>query len=260
MNIALRAENLSFAYADHDVLTALSLNIPRGGMFTIVGPNGSGKTTLVRLLAGLLRPKQGTVLLHGRNLRTIPPRELARQLAFVPQDLPTGLPFTVRQTVLMARAPHQGLLGLESADDLACMEQALACTGVADLHDRQLDQLSGGERQRVFIARALCQEADIMLLDEPTAALDYAFQLQILELLEGLCRRRNLTVILVSHDLNLTAQFADRLLVLHRGRAVACGSPAEVLRRDILEPVYGCRFAIETGDDPDRPSIRPARR
>lgn len=260
MSTVLRTEHLSFAYGAQPVLTDLDVAIPRGALLSIVGPNGSGKTTLVRLLAGLLRPKGGRVLLHGRDLHAIPPRELARQLAFVPQDLPSGLPFTVRQTVLMARAPHQGLLGLERTEDLDSLEQAMRCTGVADLHDRQLDQLSGGEHQRVFIARALCQEADIMLLDEPTAALDYAYQLQILELLERLCRERHLTVILVSHDLNLTSQFADRVLVLHAGRAVACGDPKDVLRRDVLENVYGCRFTIDTPHGSDRPHIMPRRR
>jgi iron complex transport system ATP-binding protein len=256
---ALQARNLHFSYSDRAVLAGLDLDIPEGSLFAIVGPNGSGKTTLVRLLAGLLRPERGSVLLRGRDMHGIPPREAARHLAFVPQDLPANLPFTVRQTVLMARAPHQGLLGLESGADRTIMEQALRTTGVAGLRHRLLEQLSGGERQRVFIARALCQEAGIMLLDEPTAALDYAYQLQILELLAGLCRDSAVTVVMVSHDLNLTSQFADRVLVLNKGEAVACGSPAEVLRRDVLEPVYGCPFAIDTPDGSRHPRISPMR-
>lgn len=257
MSMALQTEQLHFAYHGREVLHDVTLGIPAGGMFAIVGPNGSGKTTLVRLLAGLLRPARGMVRLNGQDLQALPRRDVAGRVAFVPQDLPGNLPFTVRQTVLMARAPRQGLLGLENRRDVLVMEEALRTTGTLDVQSRLLDQLSGGERQRVFIARALCQEAGIVLLDEPTASLDYAYQLQILELLNDLARQRGVTVVLVSHDLNLTAQYADRVLILHGGRAVACGSPTEVLRQEMLEAVYGCRFAVDTQSDPLHPRITP---
>lgn len=257
MNLILRISDVHFAYDGHEALRGLDFSVPAAGLFAIIGPNGSGKTTLLRLMARLLHPARGSIRLHDRDLRAIPRRELARKLAFVPQEGPGDVPFSVRQSVLMARAPHQGLLGLENRRDLLAMERALRITGVEQLSDRLLDQLSGGERQRVCIARALCQEAEIMLLDEPTKALDYAHQMQIMDLLASLCRDRGVTVVMVSHDLNLAALYADHVLALAGGQAAARGNPTEVLRRDVLERIYGCRFAVDTVSDPRHPRITP---
>jgi iron complex transport system ATP-binding protein len=257
MTTALSTSNLAFSYNGTRVLRDITLDIPAGSLFTIIGPNGSGKTTLLRLLAGLCRPASGKITLFGRNLHRFRRNQLARTLAIVPQSLPASFPFTVRQTVLMARTPRQGLLGMETRTDLDVAHNAMRYTGVDHLAHKSMDRLSGGERQRAFIARALCQEPAILLLDEPTAALDYAHQIRIMDLLATLRETKETTVVLVSHDLNLSSMYADQILLLNRGRMVCQGSPADVLKSDILEPAYGCSLTVDTHPQTGRPRIMP---
>ncbi|WP_462325972.1 ABC transporter ATP-binding protein [Desulfoplanes sp.] len=257
MNASLTTRNLSFSYNGSPVLNGIDLDVPNGSLFTIIGPNGSGKTTLLRLLAGLCRPARGKVCLNGRDLHRTKRRHLAKNLAVVPQSLPETVPFSVRQTVLMARTPRQGILGLETRTDLDVAHNAMRYTGVDYLADKSMDRISGGERQRAFIARALCQEPDILLLDEPTTALDYAHQIRIMDLLASLRTTKNTTIILVSHDLNLSSMYADHILLLNRGSVVCHGSPKEVLRPEILEPAYGCSLAVDTHPQTGRPRVMP---
>jgi iron complex transport system ATP-binding protein len=241
---AVEIANLHYTYGTRPVLEAISFAIAAGDFFIIIGPNGSGKTTLLKAMAGLLVP-QGEIRLLGKLLAGYGRRELARRLALVPQQISEELPFTVREVVLMGRTPHMGLLGLEGPIDLAQAQAAMAFTSVEHLADRKIHALSGGERQRVFIARAICQEPEIILLDEPTAALDLAHQARLMDLMERLKQERGVTVVMVSHDVNLAAMYADRLLLLKNGRIQALGPPGDVLTYDRIEATYGCRVLVD---------------
>lgn len=243
----LTAAGLSTGYGDHDVLTGVSLALSGGSFFIIAGPNGTGKTTLLKCLAGLSRPKKGTVCLNGSPFSRFPRKELARRIAFLPQSVEIAFSLTVREVVLMGRAPHLGLLGFHGEDDLAIAEEAMAFTDVLSLADRPIDALSGGERQRVFISRAVCQQPEFILLDEPTSALDPAHQVRVMDLMERLKTERGMGVVMVSHDLNLSAMYADTLCLIHEGRVAALGAPSEVLEKERLEAVYGCGLFVEEG-------------
>ena len=186
MNPAIAISNLSHSFGKRHVLRHLSFSVEKGNFFTIIGPNGSGKTTLMKLMAGILKPQKGKLSILGLSNRSYTPKALARTVAFVPQRLPLDLPFSVGEAVLLGRAPYQGALGIEREKDLEIADQAMQFTEVDHLSSLNIGQLSGGEQQRVFIARAICQEPEIMLLDEPTAALDLAHQVKVMDLMESL--------------------------------------------------------------------------
>ena len=245
MKTAIQIDHLSHAFDARPVLEDVSLAIGGGDFFVVIGPNGSGKTTLMKLICGLLRTGPGRIRVFDRDIRSYSHRSLARRIAYVPQSLEVSFPFTVAEAVLLGRAPHQNVLGLPRAADLEAAGRAMATTGVAHLAGRKLDQLSCGEQQRVSIARALCQEPEILLLDEPTASLDLANQVRLMDLMERLKRETGLTVVMVSHDVNLAAMYADRLLLLSNGRVARMGSPAEVLTPRDLEAAYGCRVMVD---------------
>lgn len=247
-SIAVKMNNIDLAYDGRQVLRGVNLTVQTGDFFVLIGPNGAGKTTLLKLIAGLEKMRHGSLEILGRPRHEYGSKELARVLAMVPQSLALEFPFTVAETVLMGRSPHLGLFGLEGRHDYEIAEQAMLFTDIAQLAGRRLDQLSGGERQRVIIARALCQQPRIILLDEPTAALDPAHQLKIMDLMERLRREQNITVIMVSHDLNLAAMYGDRLLLLKNGRVEKQGSPAEVLTSEQLAASYGC--VMHVADNP----------
>jgi len=257
MNPILTAESLRYAYGNNRVLDGPAFSVNRGEWLILIGPNGSGKTTLLRLLAGLARPESGRVRIAGTPVTSGPPRLLARRVAMVPQNLPSDLPFTVGEMALFGRTPHLGLLGIPGKADHEAAARALEQTGLTRLADRRLPELSGGERQRAFIARALCQEPELLLLDEPTAFLDINQQIRIMDLLEEMCRARNLAVVMASHDLNLAALYGDRLLLLHDGRQMALGTPEEILRPELLESAYGCRLRVDRNPVNGRPMVTP---
>jgi iron complex transport system ATP-binding protein len=244
MKTAVAIARLSYAYGTRPVLDNLSFEIDVRNFFIIIGPNGSGKTTLLKAMVGLL-PAQGEIHLLGKPLGAYGRREMARRLAFVPQMITEELPFTVHEVVLMGRTPHMGLLGLERPGDIAQAQAAMQFTGVDHLAHRKIDALSGGERQRVFIARAICQQPEIILLDEPTAALDLAHQARLMDLMERLKTEKGVTVVMVSHDVNLAAMYADRLLLLKDGHIKALGPPGEVLTYEGIEETYGCRVLVD---------------
>lgn len=230
------------------VLKAVTCSIDSGKILGILGPNGSGKSTLLKLLARVLRPRSGTVELFGEPLSRLSQAEVARQVALVPQETMQIFPFTIAEMVLMGRFPHhQGYGGWhwEDADDWRIAHQAMEDLDVTHLGSRLVTDVSGGERQRAVIARALTQEPQVLLLDEPTAFLDLHHQLDIARILRSLNRERGLTVILVSHDLNLASQYCDQLMMLQHGQVVEVGSPLEVLRPDLLESVYGCQVLVD---------------
>jgi iron complex transport system ATP-binding protein len=245
MTDAIQINRIACCYRKTRVIDDLSFAVRQGEFLIIIGPNGSGKTTLIKSMAGLLPIASGRITLHGRPLLRYKRRELARRIAYVAQDTGVDSPFTVRETVLMGRAPYLGMLGVEGREDLALTERAMRFTGIDHLADRRLDSLSGGERQRAQIARAISQQPDTMILDEPTAALDLAHQIRIMELVADLKHRSATTVVMVSHDINLAAMFADRLLLLVDGKKHACGPPAQVIDEDLLEAAYGCALRVD---------------
>jgi iron complex transport system ATP-binding protein len=242
---AVLVKHLRVAYGRQPVLRDLSLEIPAGAFFIIIGPNSSGKTTLLRSIAGAVKPQKGQVEVWGTTVDRFSKRALARLVAVVPQRVPTDIPFTVQEVVLMGRSPHVGWLGLEKQEDLELGAKAMAITDVAHLAKRPLPQLSGGELQRVIIARALCQQPRLLLLDEPTAALDPAHQVNLMDLLGQLQNELGLTVVMVSHDLNLAAMYGEQLLLMKEGEAVQVGRPAEVLTYEQLERAYGCSMLVD---------------
>jgi iron complex transport system ATP-binding protein len=235
----------------------LSVSLAEGEIFGVIGPNASGKTTLIRLLSRVLVPARGEILLAGRPLGALPRSAVARDIAVVPQDVPQGFPYTVEELVLMGRYPHAPRRLFESAEDLDHARRAMAATGTLDLRAARLDRLSGGERQRVVLARALAQHPRLLVLDEPTAHLDLRHQVECVGLLRRLNRDSGLTVVLVSHDLNLAAEVCDRLLLLDRGAVAATGAPAAVLFPATLEAVYGCGVTVGVSAATGRPSVQP---
>jgi len=241
--IEIRA--VSLQYGACQVIKQVSVQIEQGEFFIIIGPNGAGKTTLLKALSGLHPLIEGDILIRKRPIADYAKKELARTLALVPQQVNSDFPFTVAETVLMGRYPHLGLLAVEGKRDLELAEQAMEFTEVMHLAGRRLGQLSGGERQRVIIARAICQQSKILLLDEPTASLDPAHQLRIMDLMERLREKEQITVVMVSHDLNLAATYADRLMLLKDGVVEKVGTPRQVLTREQLSQSYGCSLLVD---------------
>jgi iron complex transport system ATP-binding protein len=245
MKPAFAVENLSYAFGTQSVLKNLSFSVPQGHAFIIIGPNGAGKTTLIKLMVGILKIQTGQIEILQTPIGDYSQKKLAKVSAYVPQGLPVGFPFTIEETVLLGRAPHQKVLGLASQNDLDIAQQAMKFTQVAHLARRKLDQLSGGEQQRVLIARALCQQPQVILLDEPTASLDLSHQIRIMDLMEKLKTEKGVTVVMVSHDVNLAAMYGDQLLLLKAGEVVCMGSPHEVLNFKTLEETYDCKLLVD---------------
>lgn len=260
MGDILQLRDVHFAYDGAPVLRGVDFSVAEGGFVAVVGPNGSGKTTLVRIVTGLLRPQRGECLVAGRPTHTYRPRELARLVAVVPQESYIAFPFTALQVVLMGRAPHLGPLGFESARDVAAARTALRETDSEPLADRLLGELSGGEKQRVIIARALAQEARLLLLDEATTHLDIRHQLDIFRIVRRLNRDRGVSVVMVEHDLNLAAGMSDRMVLLTQGRVFADGTPGEVLTEDNIHQAFGARVRRELDPLTGRPVLLPGER
>jgi len=253
----LRAEGLTLGYGDRRVVEGLDLAVVDGGITAVIGPNGCGKSTLLRALGRLLRPEQGEVLLDGRRIDRMRSRDVARLLGTLPQApvAPEGL--TVGELVARGRHPHQSWLRQWSAQDEAAVDEALGWTGMSELADRPLEQLSGGQRQRAWISMALAQGTDVLLLDEPTTYLDLAHAVDVLDLVDRLHHDRGRTVVMVLHDLNLAARYADLLVVMHHGRVAASGRPGEVLTAELLEEVFGLRAAVVPDPVSEAPLVVP---
>jgi ABC-type cobalamin/Fe3+-siderophores transport system ATPase subunit len=239
-------------------LTAVSFAIETGEVFGVIGPNSVGKTTLLRLLTRVVAPARGAVRVDGRPVASLAHAELARQVAVVPQEAPRPFPFSVEQLVLMGRFPHAPGRFFESAEDRAQAIAAMEATGVLPLAALPLEQLSGGERQRAMLARALAQQPRLLVLDEPTSHLDLRYQAEAAALVQRVNGQRGVTVLLVSHDLNLAAEACDRLLLLCGGRVARIGTPADVLRREVLEDVFRCAVVVDVNPTSGRPLVRVA--
>lgn len=257
LRIAYEIESVRFCYhagssdsADW-ILDGVGFQVTEGEVLGIVGPNGSGKTSLLKILANVLIPQQGMLRLFGNDLAILTPQDMARLVAYVPQDTQQSFPFTVAETVVMGRFAQRrqswwsGGFGWEDETDIAVAAQVMGTVDITHLAQRLVPDLSGGERQRTVIARALAQVPTVLLLDEPTAFLDLQHQVDICRVIRQLKEERGLTIILVSHDLNLVSQYCDRILLLDRGRVIRLGCPEEVIEPEALEAVYRCRVLVD---------------
>ena len=233
-----RSGNSATAGSDTHVLEGVSLEVDRGTIVGLLGPNGSGKTTLLRILSGVLKPLAGGVWLEGRPIERLSRRDLARRIAVVPQETHSTFDFSVLDMVLMGRYPHLGPLALEGAADLEIAREALVATGTAAFETRAFATLSGGEKQRVVIASALAQASNLLLLDEPTAALDLRYQFEIASLLRELKAARGTTMIVSTHDLNLAAALCERIVLLKQGQVLAQGRTRETLTAENIRRLY----------------------
>jgi iron complex transport system ATP-binding protein len=236
----LHADAVTFAYPGGPaVLSGVGVQLAAGSLTGIIGPNGSGKTTLLRMLSGLIEPQAGSVRLDGKPLRSLPRAGVARRMALVPQETHLAFEYTVLEMATMGRYPHLGRFEIEGPADLAIARDALRATGTVHLEDRLFNTLSGGEKQRVVIAGALAQDPEILLLDEPTASLDLAYQLEIRTLLRTLHQERGLTIVVSTHDLNLAAALCRDLVLLSRGQVLASGPTSEILSTSSIRTLYG---------------------
>ena len=249
---------LAYPRARRSALREMSAQIPRGKFTAVVGPNGSGKSTLVRALLGRLRPVSGRVLIDGENIEAVSRRAIARKLAVVPQREENVFPLRVDEYVAMGRLPFQSPWRGQSAVDAAAVRKALDRAGMSTFADRSTDELSGGEWQRARIARALAQDGQAIVLDEPTTFLDIAHQMAVFELARSLAQEGR-AVLVVSHEINLVARFADSMLLLHEGVLVASGPPDEVMRADLLERVYEWPLVVARDPAAGTPLLIPLR-
>lgn len=255
----LKAQDLSLAYDDVEVIHKLTLEIPSQQITALIGPNGSGKSTLLRGLARLMRPEQGAVYLDGHAIHTQSTKQVARRLAMLPQrtTAPGGL--TVRELVAYGRFPYQGFLGGLSANDEAIIDAALADTGISHLEESYLGELSGGQRQLAWIAMALAQDTELLLLDEPTTFLDMAHQLEVLDVLEKLHQQQQRTIVMVLHDVNQAARYSSYMVALVDGQIAASGAPVEILTPEVLARVFNIEAAVLMREDADVPYCIPLR-
>ena len=254
---SLAINQLSSGYDDTLILDDLDLDVPSGKITVIVGANACGKSTLLRTMSRLLAPRKGQVLLDGKSIHKIPSRELARTLGLLPQSpiAPEGI--TVADLVSRGRNPHQKMFARWTREDDEAVAAALNATQTATLAERSVDELSGGQRQRVWIAMALAQQTEVLLLDEPTTFLDIAHQVEVLDLLTDLNRERGTTIVMVLHDLNLAALYADFLVAMNGGRLHMAGAPQDVLTEKMVTEVFGLESRIINDPTSGRPMMLP---
>lgn len=253
----LELSDVSFKYNYNDswVLRHINLSLNKTEIIGIIGPNGSGKSTLLRLISGFLKANEGHIALMGRNLDTMNRKEIAKLVAMVPQNIQVSFPFSVRELVLMGRSPHLSWFQRESKVDFEIVDRALSAVSLLELSERMIDELSGGEHQRVFIAKALAQEPNLLLLDEPIAHLDINHQFEILDLVRRLNREERLTVIMVSHDINLASEYCDMLVMLKSGELLAVGSAKELITEENIKKLYGTNVAVMENPTSGKPMI-----
>lgn len=251
--MSLSVQHLSFSYGPRRILENVSFEVAPGAFCALLGPNGSGKSTLVKAIAGVHRAKSGTVAVEGRETTSLGRRELATVVGYVPQAGDAPFDLTVREAVMLGRTPHFGIA--PRAEDRAKVEDAIARMGLEDIAERSMSELSGGQAQRALIARALAQDTRVLLLDEPTSALDLRYQIETLQLVRQITREEGISALIAIHDLNHAARYCDQIVVLHGGRLVADGSPAEALRAPVLRTVYEVDVEV-TGLD-DAVEVRP---
>ena len=244
----MKLENISFAYETLPVLKDISLSTREQDFIGLIGPNGSGKSTLLKIMGAILKPDSGSIQFKESSLPKINKKLFAQSVSWIPQDHPMVFPFKVSEIVLMGRHPYLSPLSFESEEDFEISQRAMETTMTSQFADRHFNEISGGEKQRVMIASALAQDPEMMLLDEPTAALDLKYQIQILSILKNLNARHKMTLVMAMHDLNLASSFCNRLILLDEGQIVRDGTPEQVLKKDILEQVYGIEVDLGSHD------------
>jgi iron complex transport system ATP-binding protein len=258
MSFALEARNVSFGYAGaKSLFSSFDFALEKGGFTALLGPNGAGKTTILRMLSGYLAPSSGEILLSGLPAKSLPRKRRAGLLAVVPQNVFTPLPYTVREVVEIGRVSRLSAFGGLLPADRRAVEEAMDAMGVSTLADRVFTKLSGGERQRVMIAAALAQEAETLMLDEPSAHLDIGHACKLMRTLSKLNAERGITVFMISHDVQLAARFCHAVAVLKDGRIQAQGQPASILTESLVSAVYGERLSVFTDPKSRLPAIVP---
>ncbi|MEK9197143.1 ABC transporter ATP-binding protein [Lysinibacillus halotolerans] len=252
-----RAERLVSGYDHKTIIHGIDLDIPQNKISVIIGANGSGKSTLLKTMAKLIKPTEGDVTLDGKVINKYPPKQLARMLGLLPQSpvVPDGI--TVADLVGRGRFPHQSLFSGWSKQDYEAVEEAMEFMNIIEFANRDIDELSGGQRQRVWIAMALAQQTDILLLDEPTTFLDITYQVEILDLLTNLNRKYGTTIVMVLHDINLSARYADYIFAVKEGKLIAEGKPTEVLTSDLVESVFDLNCVVIPDPVSDTPLVIP---
>ena len=251
----LKVKDVVFGYSSVKILDGVSLELEHSEILGVIGPNGAGKSTLIRCINNILKPQGGTIILDGKDIKDLTRMEIARKLGYVPQSTKNSFPATVFDTILMGRRPHCGWQS--SSADVRKILEILELVGIEDLAMRDFTELSGGQQQKVILARALAQEADVLLLDEPTSNLDIRQQLETMEIVRSLVSERCISSIMAIHDLNLAARYADKILMLKGGRIFDVGDPFSVLTKENIQKVYGVEAEVK--EDDGRPYILPKR-
>ncbi len=253
---AYEIKNLYFQYKKEEPLfEGLSIKIKEKEWFSIIGPNGSGKTSLLKLMAGLLRPQKGTIILFNNNLFSLTPKERAKFIGYFPQESFFIFDYTVREVVLMGRNPYINWFSQVSKKDMEIVEKSMELTETISLKDKKISELSSGERKRVILARILAQEPKILLLDEFTTHLDISYQLEFINLLKRLKEAKDLTIVFLTHDLNLASISSDRILLIDKGKYVACDVPEKILKEDLIAKVYKVKPIVKTHPLTNKPLI-----
>lgn len=251
---SITTTNLAIAYEDKLIVDGLNMNIPKGKITTIIGPNGCGKSTVLKTIGRILKPKEGLVYLNGDDIRNLSTKEVAQKMAILPQSPQAQGGLTVGELVSYGRFPHKKGFGKLSPEDKKVIQWALDITKLTELEVTMVDNLSGGQRQRVWIAMALAQQTDLILLDEPTTYLDMAYQLEVLELLYNLNREESCTIVMVLHDLNLAARFADYMIAIRSGSIISHGTPEEIMTKKVLKDTFNIDAEIVWGSKTWRPT------
>lgn len=250
---AISVKNLSVAYEDNLIIDNMNLTIPKGEISIIIGANGCGKSTLLKTIGRIIKPKAGEIFINDKNIKNLKEKHIATQVAFLPQGpvCPSGI--TVKELVAYGRFPHQRMIGGLSIHDKEVIEWAIEETGLKDFADREIENLSGGQRQRAWIAMTLAQETDIIMLDEPTTYLDMSYQLEVLEVLEKLNKKKNITVVIVLHELNNACRFASNIIGLKKGKIICKGVPKDVITEENLREIYGIDVKLQLSENGEYP-------
>ena len=250
---AISVKNLTVSYENNTIIQDMDLSIPKGKISIIIGANGFGKSTLLKTISRINKPKAGDIFINNKNIKKVKEKDIAKEVAFLPQGpvCPSGL--TVRELVAFGRFPHQKMIGGLNSHDKEVIDWAIKETGLSEFADREVENLSGGQRQRAWIAMTLAQETEIIMLDEPTTYLDMSYQLEVLEVLQKLNKEKKITVVIVLHELNNACRFADNIIGLKKGKTVCQGRPLEVINKENLKKIYGIDAKLTESENKEYP-------